>query len=142
MTRAPRRDGGFGEGVSHASAGAVGEVADGIDFFAGGAGGDENRFAGKVLRRAEGFESGGNDGSVFGEASGAGHAAGEISAAGFDDLDSALAQSFQILLRGGMVPHVYVHGRGDDDRRCGREKESGQEIVGDSLGKFSRGRLR
>ena len=37
--------GGFGEGVSHASAGAVGQIAHGIDFFAGGAGGDQHGLA-------------------------------------------------------------------------------------------------
>ena len=36
---------GFGQGVSHAAAGAVGEIADGINLFARGTGGDQDGFA-------------------------------------------------------------------------------------------------
>ena len=88
-------EGGFGEGVAHASAGTVGEIADRVDLFARGTGGDENRFAGKILRRAERFEDGGDDGVIFGEASGTGHAAGEVSVAGFDDAARRAHAGFQ-----------------------------------------------
>ena len=36
-----------------------------------------------------------------------------------------------------MLPHVHVHGRRDDHRRGGGEIESGEEIVGDAVRKFS-----
>ena len=87
----------------------------------------------KILRRAESFQHSGDDGFIFGQAAGAGHAAGEISGAGLNDLHAALAENFEIRLRRGMIPHVHVHRGRDDDGRGGREIERGQKIAGDSL---------
>ena len=125
--------GSFGQGVAHATAGAIGEIAHGIDLFASGAGGDQHGFARKILRCAESFQHGGDDGFILCQASRAGHAAGQISRAGFDDLHAALAQNLQIRLRRRMIPHVDVHRRSDDDGRGGREIERGQEIAGNAL---------
>ena len=44
-----------------------------------------------------------------------------------------LAQNFQIRLRRGMIPHVHVHRRSDDDRSRGREIKRGEKVAGDAL---------
>src|SRR5580692_9215375 len=126
-------EGGVSECVSHASTGTVGEIADGIDLLASGTGGDQHGFALQVLRRAESFQHCGDDGFVFRQASGAGHATGKISGSRFHDLDAALTKNLEIRPRRGMIPHIYVHRRGNDNGGGGREKKCGQEIGGDSL---------
>ena len=108
-------DGGFGQGISHLAAGTVADEAHRIDRLVGWSGGDENGLAFQVLLDAQHGERGFDDLFGFGETSGADHAAREISAAGFDDVHSALAQRFEILLRRFVLPHVDVHGGSDDD---------------------------
>ena len=75
----------------------------------------------------------------FGEAAGADHAAGEVSAARLDDEHAATAQDVKVRLRRGMLPHVDVHGGSDDDRRSGGEVQRAEEIVGDALGELGEG---
>ena len=131
--------GGLGEGVAHLAAGAVAEEADGIDRLAGASGGDKDGFAGEVLLSAASCEGGENrlgDGFDVGEAAGAGHAAGEIAAAGLDDGDAAGFEQLDVGARGGMVPHVHVHRRGDDDGRGGGEEHGGEKVVGEAVGHF------
>ena len=82
----------------------------------------------------DGLEGGGDDGGDLGEAAGAGHSAGEVAAAGLDDLDAAVAEDGEVGLGGGVVPHVDVHRGGDDDGGGGGEVEGGEEVVGDALG--------
>ena len=43
---------GFGESISHASAGAVGQITHGINFFPRGPGGNQHCFSGQILRCA------------------------------------------------------------------------------------------
>ena len=85
------------------------------------------------------FEGCGDDGGDLGEAAGAGHSAGEVAAAGFDDVDSAVAEDGEVGLGGGVVPHVDVHRGGDDDGGGGGEVEGGEEVVGDAVGEFGEG---
>ena len=81
--------GSFGEGISHFAAGAVAEEADRVESFAGASGGDEHGFAGKIVAVVQNSEDGFHDGGRVGEPSAAGHAAGEVSAVGRDDVDVA-----------------------------------------------------
>ena len=131
---APER--GLGKRVTHATAGAVRDVAHWIDFLASRAGRNQNSFAGQVLRSAQSLHDCGHNAFVGGEASRANHAACEVAAVGFDDLHAALAQNFKIGLGGRMIPHVDVHRRSDDDGCGGREVERGQEITGNPLRKL------
>ncbi len=128
---APQRS--FGQGVSHAAAGAVGEIAHRIDLFPRGSGRDQNGFAGQLLRSAQSFHRGRDNQVVLRQPAGAGHAASQIAVAGLDDPHAALAQDFQIRLRGRMVPHIHVHRGRDHDRRGGRQIKRGQEIAGNAL---------
>ena len=68
-----------------------------------------------------------------------GHAAGQITLVGRNDAHAARAQRLDIFLRRGMVPHVDVHRRSDDDGRSRREIQGGQEIVGDASREFGQG---
>ncbi len=128
---------GFGERVAHFAGGAIGEEADRVEVFAGGTGGDENRLSGEIVTQAEDFANFFYDGFGGGQAAGAGHAAGQVAFVGIDDVNAAGAQGCEILLRRGMLPHVYVHRGGDDDRSFRGEIESGEKIFGDAVREFS-----
>ncbi len=91
------------------------------------------------MAAAEGGEDGAGDEFGLGHASGANHAAGEIAGAGLDDADAALAQGFEIGLGGGVLPHVDVHGGGDEHGRGGGEVHGGEEVVGHAVRKFGQG---
>src|SRR5208283_4376688 len=97
---------------------------------------DKDRLSGEILGNTEGLEDGGDNGFVFGEATGTGHTAGEVAAAGIDDANAALTQDFEIRLRRGVVPHVDVHGGSDDDGGGGGEVKSRKKIVGNALRKL------
>ena len=45
-------------------------------------------------------------------------------------------EGFEIGLGGGMLPHVDVHGRGDEHGRGGGEIHGGEEIVGHAVGEL------
>jgi hypothetical protein len=124
---------GFGQGVSHSSARAVGEIAHGIDLLPRRASGDQYGLAAQILRRAESFHHGSDDGFILSEAPRADHAAGQVSRAWFDDPDAALVENLEIRLRCRMIPHVDVHRGRDHDWRSRREIQSGQEIAGNAL---------
>src|SRR5580692_4838212 len=127
----------FGQGVTHFAGGAIGEETDWINVFAGWTSGDENGLSGEIVAQAEHVANYLDDGFGGGEAAGAGHAAGEVAFIGIDDVNGAGPQSCEILLRRGMLPHVYVHGGGDYDRSFGGEIESGEKIFGDAVCEFS-----
>src|ERR1700692_1702247 len=104
---------GFGKGVTHFAGGAVGEEADWVNVFTGGAGGDEYRLSGEIVTQAEDFANFFYDGFGGGQGASAGQAAGRVAFIGIDHRDAAGAQAREILLRRGMPPHVYVHRGGD-----------------------------
>src|SRR5277367_4055915 len=58
----PAAFGGFGQGVSHLSAGAVAEKAHWIEGFAGASGGDEHRFTDKIVALVQDSQNDFNDG--------------------------------------------------------------------------------
>ena len=61
------------------------------------------------------------------------HAAGQFACPRLDDGHAALAQRFNIRLRGRMVPHIHVHRRRNHDRRRCGEIKRGKKIVGDAV---------
>ncbi len=128
--------GGFGQRVAHLAAGAIGDVADRVERFLGGAGGDQHGLAFEIAALVGGAFDGGGDGFGIGQASGAGHAAGQIAAVGFDDDVAALDEGFQVGLGGGVLPHVDVHGGGEHDGAGEGEIEGGEKIVGQAVGEF------
>src|SRR5271170_1385544 len=79
---------------------------------------------------------GSHDFFLAGEAASADHAAREIAFVWSDDANAAVAQETDIFLRGGVIPHVYVHGGSDDYRRGAGQVKRGEKIVGDATGEF------
>ena len=77
-----------------------------------------------------------HDGLVFGEATCANHAAGQVAAVGRYDADVAAGQGFEIRLGRRMLPHVHVHRRSHDDGGGSRQIHRGEEIVRDAVGEF------
>ena len=53
-----------------------------------------------------------------------------------DDLHSILLQLLQIALRGGVLPHAHIHGRGNHHRGICRQKQGCGQIIGHSLRHF------
>lgn len=53
---------------------------------------------------------------------------------GLDDDGAAAAQRRHVLLGGGVLPHLGVHGGREDDRAAGREQGVGEEVVGQAVG--------
>jgi hypothetical protein len=127
---------GFGQGVAHLAAGAVAEEADGVESLAGAAGGDQDDLACQVVEAAKGAEDGVGDGLGLGHAACAHHAAGQLACARLDDAHAALAEGFEVRLGCRVLPHVHIHGRGNQHRRLGGQVQGGEEIVGDAVSKF------
>jgi hypothetical protein len=74
---------------------------------------------------------------------GFGHAAGADGAAGLpafcrsDELHAVFEDAFGVALGGGVVPHAFVHGGGEEDFvGVGGEEDGGDEIVGETVGHF------
>ena len=97
---------------------------------------DQHGFAREVLCDAEALQRSRDNLFRPGQAPGADHATGQISAAWRDHVNTAAAQDFKTRLRGRMLPHVDVHGGRDNDRRGGGEIERTEEVVGDALGEL------
>ena len=127
---------GFGQRVAHLAAGAVAEEADGVESLARAAGGDEHDFAGQIVAAAKSAEDRAGDGLGLGHAARAHHAAGQLARSRLDDAHAALAEDFEVGLRGRMLPHVHVHGGGDQDRRRRGQVEGGEEVVGNAVGEL------
>jgi hypothetical protein len=49
-------------------------------------------------------------------------------------LRAVAAQRFDVLQRGGMLPHLAIHGRGDQNRGAGGERDGREGIVGEAVG--------
>ncbi len=124
----------LGQRVAHFSAGTVGEVAHGVERLLGGPGGDERHFAFQVVARHGRALDGGGDGFGIGEPSRADHPASQVAALRLHNHVSALAQRRNIGLRGGVRPHVGVHGGRNHHRSGECQVEGGDEVVGQAVG--------
>ena len=123
----------FRERIAHLAGGAIREKAHGIEIFTGGAGGDDDGLAFEIAAKSQHLADLFDDGIGGGEAARARHSAGEIAFVGVHDVDAARAKLLQILLRGGMLPHVDVHRRSNDDRSFRGEIQCRKEIARDAL---------
>src|SRR6201997_1982961 len=104
---------GLGNRVPHSSRGAIGQESYWVEIFLGGAGGQKNCLPFEVTAYLQNFAHRGNNRLLTGQASRAGHAAGEIAFVRIYNLNAANAQTVQIFLSSRMIPHVDVHGRSD-----------------------------
>ena len=119
-----------GDGIAHFAAGMVGEIAHRVERLLGGAGGDENPKALKILLTGENGLNSVIDVVRLGHFSLAHCAAGEMAGQRLHDDIAPLPQHGEILLGGGIFVHIGVHGGhqqlGAGAGQCG----SGQKIVG------------
>src|SRR5262249_25386922 len=98
----------FRNSVAHLARRAIGDIADGIEVFASGAGGDEDGLSFEVALEVQDFADRRDDLFLPGETAGAGHAAGEIAFVGIDDVDAPRAKHLDVFLSRGVIPHVDV----------------------------------
>ena len=135
MTSAPRRDGLVGDRDAHAAAGAVADVADGVQGLAGAARGHEDSHAGQAPVRLQTGEDRGEDLGRLGHPPHPDLALGGVAAGRAHQLDAAGGQQLEVLDGGRRVPHARIHGRGCDDRagegKRGRRQHVGRLAVAD-----------
>src|SRR5207253_4425265 len=137
----PASGGGLGHGVAHLPRRPVPDESDGVDRLPGAAGRHQHPPAGEVADLpgaggAAGQQGGGrlNDAGGVGQPPGAHVAAGQSAGLGLDDLYTAAAQHGQVVLHGGVFPHLGVHRRGDEDGGPGGQQRRRQQVVGDAGG--------
>ncbi len=83
-----------------------------------------------------GFQ-GSDDFLRFAHAADADGAASLPAGAGADELDAIIKNLFGITLGGGVVPHGFVHGGGDEDALgVGGDKQGADKIVGETVRHF------
>ena len=128
--------GGFGQGVAHLAGGAVGDDAHGVEGLPGAPGGDDDVAARQVAGAAQ------HPSDVVEERLGLDHAAwayeagGQAARRGADDVRAAPLERRQVLLEGGMLVHVGVHGGGEKQRRLGGQGRGGEGVVGEAEGEL------
>jgi hypothetical protein len=61
---------------------------------------------------------------------------GQTPGIGLDHVHAALAQGGQIGLRGGMLVHVVVHRRRDDERAARSQRAAAKQVVGQAVGEL------
>src|ERR1700761_3065342 len=71
-----------------------------------------------------------------GKSAAACHSACKISILWFDKQGAAISQNPDVLLCGGMIPHVDVHSRRDKNLSLGCEVHRGEKVVGRSAREF------
>ena len=131
VTLPPRLLRGPGDLGAHQSRGAVADEAHRVDRLLGAAGRDDHVHSDQLLRVRERGAGLGDDLLWLDHPSGA--RCRRTSArpeAGPDDVHVALAQSRDVLLGGGVFPHLGVHRRRHHDRAIDHQQRGGHEVVG------------
>ena len=115
---------GIREGVAHFAAGAIAEIANRVESLARAARSDKHVSPARSWRRPTTWSTTSAMASGSAMRPAPDRAAGQVSGAGFDDADTALAQNIEICLGGGVLPHIHVHRGGDKNGRAWwRDKE-------------------
>ena len=102
--------------------------------FARAAGSDKNSFAGHIVTPVEDIQDGLHKVLSLRQATFAEHATGEVAAVRGGDGGSAKTQGFKIGLRSRVLPHLHIHGGGQNQRRRRGKCHGGQKIVGHAVG--------
>jgi hypothetical protein len=129
----PPRGGLLRHGVALLARRPVADEADRVDRLARPPSGDDDAQPGEVVLVLGGEQpvGGGGDGGGVGEATRADVPSGQPAALGLDDVDAARAEDPQVVLDGGVLPHLGVHGRAHQHRRPGGEEHVGEQVVAD-----------
>ena len=132
--------GGFGDGEAHLAAGAVADVADGVDRFASAAGRDDDVAGAQgAAAAADGPAHGARQFERLQQTAQTASAAGQPSLRRTGDQDVAGLEQLQIGLDGGLGVHDAVHGGGDDERSFGGEGGEDDGVVADAVGELGDG---
>ena len=119
---------GLRERIAHFSAGMIGDDAHWVDGFLRGTSGDQNAFAGEQFGLRPSIERGDDFGGLE-HAAIADFAARLVAVAGADDVNAVGFKRGDISLRGGVLPHLQVHGGRDDERDGARQDGGGEQII-------------
>ena len=123
-----------GDGISHLSAGMIGDKADRVNGFAGGSRCHQDLLPGQILFAGNLQQDPVDQIGRVRKLALAFIAAGQAPAGRFDDPDAALPQHFQIGLGGRMIIHSCIHGRRNKDRAGAGQQGGRKHIVGQSIG--------
>ena len=137
--RGDERDGGapsggaLGHCVPHLPGRPVPDEPNRVDRLACPSRRDQHTHSGEVARFCEHVGGRGHDALGLGKPAGAGIAAGKATFLGIDHVHAPGAQHREVLLDGGVLPHLGVHRRREQDGRLRRQQRGGEEIVGDAV---------
>src|SRR3984957_16377733 len=123
--------------VTHFSGRAIGEEAHRINILTSGASRNENRLASEIVTQPQHLANFLCDGLGGSETSRTDHSARQVAFVGIDDMNAAFAQNREVALRGGVVPHVDVHRRRNDNRSFGGEVKGREKIFRDTVCEFA-----
>src|SRR5690606_1671722 len=105
-------EGRFGERDPLTARGPVAQEPHGVEELAGATGGDDDVATGEVARAVlQDLQADRVDRLGVGQAPGPGVGAGETAGVGVDHEDTPLTQRRDVGDRGGVLPHLGVHGR-------------------------------
>ena len=124
----------LGDRIAHLAGRGVREVANRVDCFMRGASGDDDVLSREIGRGAKPSERCGDDLVNLGEFAGAGVAASKPAGRGPNQEDAAGLKGLGVLLGGGILPHMDIHGRSHDYRTGACQKRSRNHVVGDAIG--------
>ena len=132
----------LGEREAHPPRRAVADEAHGVDRLARAAGGDEHAQAGE-LRDRRAAPPGTSASIAASSSAGSGRrpapaspVRGEPARAGLEHRRAARAQRRDVRPRRGVLPHVVVHRRRDEQRAGRGERGARQEVVGEAVGEL------
>ncbi len=124
-----------GDGVAHLARAAVGNAAHGVDRLERRSGGDQHACAGEQFWRDQAGDRL-RDIERFEHSAHAGFAARLVAAVGAQYRHAVALQALDVAARGGVLPHLAVHGGGDDQRAFAREAQRREQVVREPVGEL------
>ena len=125
------------QGEAHLAAGEVGDAAHRVDALEGRPGGDQDMLPGQHLGLEVG-DDGVEDFRCFEHPSFADFATRLFATGWAEQGDAIAAQGGDVALRGRVAPHLAVHRRGEQQRAVARQRQGGEQVVGEAVGKLGK----
>jgi hypothetical protein len=129
---APRRRG--RERIAHLAAGTVGDHAHRVNRFLCWPGGNQDVLAAQFPASVKHLTDGIGNLQRLGHPARAHHAARKFAASRPNDRVPTLPQAGQVLAHRHVIPHVRIHGGGDDHRTGESQIKSGEKVVREAMG--------
>ena len=114
----------------------IGEVADRVQRFLGGSGGDENPLAGEVVGQGQMMQNVLQQILRLRHLAFAHVAAGQTPCRRLDDLPAVAAEKREVVLSHGIFIHIGIHGRSDELGALAGQHRGGEHIVSQTVGQF------